>query len=190
MRADTEWQCRQEDMLSLRLRDTRTSSGSGVVYSSPCRFILPSPHPHPPSNRTPTEKEQLHLETTQNSVLVNLFLRCVYPSRTGDAVITCFRCAWCCLPAAGMCSCRQNAAAKKWWNVPLTWGGLSGSATDWLSDVALNQFVKYLCVCIDIKSTINNVDSGLIIHEAKFPNKKNSLVPASRMWGVAAFILF
>lgn len=147
MRADTEWQCRQEDMLSLRLRDTRTSSGSGVVYSSPCRFILPSPHPHPPSNRTPTEKEQLHLETTQNSVLVNLFLRCVYPSRTGDAVITCFRCAWCCLPAAGMCSCRQNAAAKKWWNVPLTWGG-----------------------GIDIKSTINNVYSGLIIHEAKFPN--------------------
>lgn len=38
MRADTEWQCRQEDTLSLQLRDTRTSSG--VVYSSLCTLIL------------------------------------------------------------------------------------------------------------------------------------------------------
>lgn len=147
MRADTEWQCRQEDMLSLRLRDTRTSSGSGVVYSSPCRFILLSPHPHPPSNRTPTEKEQLHLETTQNSVLVNLFLRCVYPSRTGDAVITCFRCAWCCLPAAGMCSCRQNAAAKKWWNVPLTWGGAVWFC-HWLTVWCCAEPICQISVCL------------------------------------------
>lgn len=168
MRADTEWQCRQEDMLPLRLRDMGTSSG--VVYSSLCTLILlilPATLAALSPSTEATEKEQLGLETTQNSVYaldvlcvqdtlgtrckswVSSLARratrwtCVFPpSRTDDAVITCFRCAWRCLHVAGMCSCRRNGAVKKWQNVPLirraVWFCLC------LADVAFRQFVKHL----------------------------------------------
>lgn len=146
MRADTEWQCRQEDMLSLQLRDKRTSSG--VVYSSLFTFILLIPacdaghlfllflllllsSPLRLQKRSSSawrwlrtlfmcwtcSASKTHGEHSVRAQLLSgqLVNSCFSPLRTGDAVITCFRCPWRCLHVAGMCSFWQIEAGKKWW---------------------------------------------------------------------------
>lgn len=140
------------------LRDTRTSSG--LVYSSMCTIILLCFAPPIP-----------HIQESSRSIwrwFKNLsWWTCVLffsnSWRTGDAVITCFICAWCFLPVAGKCSCRQNGAEKK------CCFDLEGCLVLPLTFWCCNETICQMCVSLYRKRLIiNNADNWLATYSATF----------------------